>query len=1369
MNHLETPAPSRALRHRLCSGSRAARFGRAEGGGATQTATLEVPGSLGVRLRVLIVPLALVVSGLAGAQAPPGYYDTVDTATAANLRATLHAIIDDHTRFPYTSSSTDTWDILEIASEDPNNASNILDVYRNESFVKAGGGNNFYNREHTWPKSYGFPNDGSTNYIYTDCHQLFLCDSGYNSSRSNKPYRNCSPSCSEKTTVFNFGQGGGSGVYPGNSNWTSGSFTQGTWETWAGRRGDVARAVMYVDVRYEGGSHGVTNAPEPDLILTDTESLIEGSNTGQNESVAYMGMLSVILQWHQQDPPDALEMIRNDVVFSFQGNRNPFIDHPEWADCLYGGACGGGDATAPAAPTGLIASGGDSTVDLNWSDSPEPDLAGYDVLRAAVSGGPYVRLNAGLLTTSLYSDASAVNGTTYYFVVTASDFSANESAASAEVFATPEAGPPSSDPWINEFHYDNAGADTGEFIEIAGPAGLNLSGWTLHGYNGNGGSTYNFIDLSGLIPDQENCVGTLSFSFTGLQNGSPDGMALVSPSSVVVEFLTYEGTLTATGGPASGMTSVDVGVSESSTTPIGFSLQRGGTGGAAAAFTWQSELAATPGQPNTGQTFDGCSTAAVLDPELHAFEVGSFFQGGSQYADVWGEGNTVYLGHFGQSVVDILDLTNPGVPVLLASYSLSGANASSSAQDVKSGDGLLFIASESGGIDGVEIVDVRTPSSPTLLTRIDAEPGPYEFIHNTSYDNGWLYLCDSSNPSIAIVDLRTFDPDAAPATLTSWAYELTGVGGSFVHDITVANGRLWVSAWDSTQVFDISNLGSQAPVFMGQSLGLSAHAVWATDDGKFVVSTEERGGGAIRLYRVTDDGSTVRFVQRDSFASPRSGTGSTFSSHNPVMVADRIYVSNYSAGVAVLQIDRTSETFEVVASYDTTTLSPDGFAGCWGVYPQLGEDAVVVSDIENGLYVLDMRALDLTTPAGRPTRVSPETPSSLEVSVTELGLTRDDLAVTLHARIDGGAFTPIAMVPVGGDSFRADLPAVPCAARIDYYYTADDSLGETFSKPAAAPAETYSTWATSGLTTILYDDFESDLGWTVTNTSVSTGAWVRVDPLETAAQPGEGAPGSAGPFCYVTAQGSLGGPVDAADLDGGPTRLISPALDFSGGDGLISYSRWLFNDDVDTDDITVEISNDNGASWTTVETVQAEAGGWIQNRFRVSDFVSPTAQVLVRFSASDQPNDSVTEAAIDEFRAELFGCPVVTLASVVERNGSGTNPVCFTSSTVPVLGSLWSAQVDASVRSGADGTWIFAFSQPLTGLQTPYGELLVALPSLGGAPLFATSMTSSGGLDTHTVSIPADPAFAGFAGHAQGIVSGAGLTLCNALDLILGF
>ena len=222
----------------------------------------------------------------------------MDASNATALRTTLHAVIDDHTRFPYTSSSTDTWDILEMADEDPTLSSNILDVYRNASYAKQGGGNSFYNREHSWPQSFGFPNDGSTNYPYTDCHALFLCDSGYNSSRSNKPFGTCSASCTEKATDVNAGQGGGTGAYPGNSNWTSGSLSSGTWEVWGSRRGDIARALFYMAVRYEGGTHGATGVSEPDLILTNDLSLVVASNTGSNESVAYMGSLSVLLQWH---------------------------------------------------------------------------------------------------------------------------------------------------------------------------------------------------------------------------------------------------------------------------------------------------------------------------------------------------------------------------------------------------------------------------------------------------------------------------------------------------------------------------------------------------------------------------------------------------------------------------------------------------------------------------------------------------------------------------------------------------------------------------------------------------------------------------------------------------------------------------------------------------------------------------------------------------------------------------------------------------------------------------------------------------------------------------------------------------------------
>lgn len=194
-----------------------------------------------------------------------------------------------------------------------------------------------YNREHSWPNSYGYPDDGSTNYPYTDCHALFLADSSYNSSRGNTLYRYCSASCTEKPTDVNNGQGGGVGVFPGNSNWRTGSGSTGTWETWIRRRGDVARALFYLDIRYEGGMHSITLAAEPDLILTDNTSLIQ--TTGTNAPVAYMGLLTDLLAWHYEDPVSVDELRRNNVVASFQGNRNPFVDRPEWVGCLFLNLC----------------------------------------------------------------------------------------------------------------------------------------------------------------------------------------------------------------------------------------------------------------------------------------------------------------------------------------------------------------------------------------------------------------------------------------------------------------------------------------------------------------------------------------------------------------------------------------------------------------------------------------------------------------------------------------------------------------------------------------------------------------------------------------------------------------------------------------------------------------------------------------------------------------------------------------------------------------------------------------------------------------------------------------------------------------------
>lgn len=265
------------------------------------------------------------------------YYAGVDASSGSALEAWLHIRIKDHTAYPYTSSATDTWDILRMADEDPMNPDNVVDVYKNVSYLKT---SSSLNREHTWPNSYGFNDvktvNGQPYPPYTDTHMLYMSDSSYNQSRGNNPYGDCAGTgaCTEKPTVLTNGIGG-----PGHSNFRSSA----VWQVWNLREGDVARAVMYAAVRYDGGINAM-GQPEPDLILTNNVSLIQVTPSGATVSTAYMGIESDILDWNELDPPDAQEKLRNELVYSYQHNRNPFIDHPEWARCVFtNSTCPGSD------------------------------------------------------------------------------------------------------------------------------------------------------------------------------------------------------------------------------------------------------------------------------------------------------------------------------------------------------------------------------------------------------------------------------------------------------------------------------------------------------------------------------------------------------------------------------------------------------------------------------------------------------------------------------------------------------------------------------------------------------------------------------------------------------------------------------------------------------------------------------------------------------------------------------------------------------------------------------------------------------------------------------------------------------------------
>src|SRR5690606_31915284 len=150
--------------------------------------------------------------------------------------------------------------------------------------------------------------------------------------------------------------------------------------------------------------------------------------------------------------------------------------------------------------------------------------------------------------------------------------------------------------------------------------------------------------------------------------------------------------------------------------------------------------------------------------------------------------------------------------------------------------------------------------------------------------------------------------------------------------------------------------------------------------------------------------------------------------------------------------------------------------------------------------------------------------------------------------------------------------------------------------------------------------FETADGWTVENISLSDGAWQRGVPIGGGVRgdPPTDFDGSGQAWLTANRSGN-------SDVDGGPTRLLSPIYDLSAfSDALVWYARWFDNDSRDADRLDVHVSNDGGLSWTLVESVP-HRDGWELASFLVSDFVPLTAEMRVRFSATDNPNNSVTE------------------------------------------------------------------------------------------------------------------------------------------------
>lgn len=224
------------------------------------------------------------------------YYKNAVGKTGTSLKSSLHTIISSQNKLSYSA----LWEALKVTDQDPANSNNVKLLYSGISRSKTlnGGDVGDWNREHVWAISHG---DLTTSTgPGTDLHHIRPEDVQVNGIRGNKDFDN----------------GGSSFTNSGGSLTDSNSF-----EPRDAVKGDVARMIFYMIVRYEGG---------------DGWADLEGNDSVSNGSNPYMGRLTVLKQWNDEDPPDAFEERRNQVIYdAYQKNRNPFIDHPEWVEAIW--------------------------------------------------------------------------------------------------------------------------------------------------------------------------------------------------------------------------------------------------------------------------------------------------------------------------------------------------------------------------------------------------------------------------------------------------------------------------------------------------------------------------------------------------------------------------------------------------------------------------------------------------------------------------------------------------------------------------------------------------------------------------------------------------------------------------------------------------------------------------------------------------------------------------------------------------------------------------------------------------------------------------------------------------------------------------
>ncbi|MGD2018000.1 MAG: choice-of-anchor B family protein, partial [Planctomycetota bacterium] len=616
----------------------------------------------------------------------------------------------------------------------------------------------------------------------------------------------------------------------------------------------------------------------------------------------------------------------------------------------------------------------------------------------------------------------------------------------------------------------------------------------------------------------------------------------------------------------------------------------------------------------------------------------------------------------GTVVVEVTDPANAAVVEII-----DGPN--SLWRDIKTYQDRAYVVSEGGG--GIQVLDLSAIDAGVVTVENTVTGSGDERTHNVAIDevSGYLYRTGGGGNGLRIYSLAN---PSAPLYVGSW-------GSRYVHDTQVVTytsgpyaGRQLAfccaglgngSGDTGLSIVDVTNKNFP---FRIEQLAYPnrrySHQGWlSADRTRFYLGDELDEGVGVgttvtRVFDVTDPGNA-------SFTGEFTN-GVPSISHNMYERDGLLFQANYTSGLRVFDTVSDPDAPAEVAAFDTAPdLASSTFNGLWSCYVGLPSGTILGSDLERGLFVWTFDPLLVEVDAAPLRALDAEGETVTATLGTFQGNALDPSSVELVVDVGAGPYSVPMDATGAAGVYAADLPAAPCGAEVRWYVSARTTGGVRSTFPASAPVVPFVSFVGESVTTARYDSMQQAAGWVggLPGDTAVRGQWTRGRPPGTAAEPTDGFPAN-GRLCWFTGAGVIGNNTEA-DVDQGFTTLLSPLLDLSGMQyPVIEYQRWFSNvygaNDPD-DAFEVSVSNDAGATWVPLETVgplgPGTEGGWIRAAHLLPATLAPSAEVQLRFVASDTGRINIVEAAIDEFRVYDVGCsaPVGTAYCQAEPNSTG--------------------------------------------------------------------------------------------------------------------